>query len=124
MFHISRSSDIRRYFHILFYCLLESFKVSKVCFIIFRCSFLVFIKGVLWIFLVHIFRRSGIRVCLSRFCCQRFSNCRSVFQRFIKVLSILFVRRFMVQLLKSFATYSLSEVLISKDFFRSCFLFL
>ena len=60
--------------------------------------------------LVHIFRSSGIRVCLSRFCCQRFSNCHSVCQRFIKVLSILFARRFVVYLLKGFVIYSLSEV--------------
>ena len=30
--------------------------------------------------LVNIFRSSGIWVCLSRFCCQRFSNCQSVCQ--------------------------------------------
>ena len=67
------------------------------------------------------FQESGIRVCLSRFCCQRFSNCHSVCQRFIKVLSILFIRRFMVYLLEGF---SLSDVLMSKGFFRFCFLFL
>ena len=72
--------------------------------------------------LVHIFRSSGIRVCLSRFCCLIFSNCHSVCQRLSQVLSILFVRRFMVQLLEGFFMYSLSEVLVSKGFFRSwCF---
>ena len=39
LFHISRSSGIRRYFHVLSFCLLEGFKVSEVCFIIFRCGF-------------------------------------------------------------------------------------
>ena len=46
--------------------------------------------------LVHIFRSSGIRVCLSRFCCQRFSNRHSVCQRLIQVLSIWVVRRFVL----------------------------
>ena len=35
LFHISRSSYIRRCFHVLSYCLLEGFKVSEVCFIIY-----------------------------------------------------------------------------------------
>ena len=59
MDHISRSSSIRRYFQVLSFFLLEGFKVSKVCFIIFWCNLSVFIKGVLWIFW---FTFSGVQV--------------------------------------------------------------
>ena len=59
--------------------------VSEICFIIFKCR----LSFYLWSFmdiLVNIFRSLSIRVCLSRFCCQRFSKCHFVCQRFIKVL--------------------------------------
>ena len=67
LFHIFMSSGIRRYLHVLSFCLLEGFKVSKVCFIRFRCSLSVFIKTVLWIFW---FTFSGVQV--SEFICQGF----------------------------------------------------
>ena len=49
----------QKVFSFLSFCLLEGFKVPKVCFIILRCSLSVFIKGILWIFW---FTFSGVQV--------------------------------------------------------------
>ena len=62
LFYIFRSSSVRRYFHVLSFCLSEG------CFIIFMCSLSVFMKDVLWIFW---FTFSGVQV--SEFVCQRLS---------------------------------------------------
>ena len=67
LFHISGSSGIRKYFQVLSFCLLEGLKETKFCFIIFRWSLSVFIKGVVWIFW---FTFSGVHV--SEFVCQGF----------------------------------------------------
>ena len=80
LFHFSRISGIRRYFQVLSFCLLEGFKVSKVCFFIFWCSLSVVIKGVLWIFW---FAFSGVQV--SEFVCQGFVSGVQLSEYVVKV---------------------------------------
>ena len=64
LFHISMSSGIRRYLHVLSFCLLEGFKVSA-WFVLLYLG--VFIKGVLWIFWF-----TFSRVQVSEFVCPGF----------------------------------------------------
>ena len=102
LFHIFRSSGISGYFQVLSFCLSEGFKVSESCFIIFRCSLSVFYQRSCMDILVNIFRSSCIWVCLSRFCCQRFSNCQSVCQRYWSVYCQRFSTVNLLKMLKCF----------------------
>ena len=92
------------------------FCLSEGCFIIFRCSLIVFTKEILWIFR---FTFSGVRV--SEFVCRRFSRfrCQRVPNSHSVSFSCLIVFRSCVFCLSgSFMVYVL------ESFFMSCVFFL